>query len=98
MLTAGLQFVGEFAVAEHRPPIARKPQTHRDDDVAPRFMLEHRIAVAKVALIGAQREVLARAQVHRVELVKAILQLQTIRADVLHGCRAHGPRNEGHVF
>ena len=49
-----------------------------------RHMLEHRVTVAKSALRGSQGEPLAGHQINCVERLKTVLQLNPIRANILH--------------
>ena len=61
-------------------------------------MFEHRVTVTKRALRGPQAEVLPGFQVNRIQRFKAVLQLDTVGADVLHRGGAHRARDEGQVF
>ena len=61
-------------------------------------VLEDRIPVAERALRGVQRKSLAGGQINRVQRVKTVLQLDAIRADVLHRGRAHGAGDQRQIF
>ena len=61
-------------------------------------VFEYRIAVAKSALRGVQRKAVACAHVHRIEAVEAVLQFQSVSANVLYRRRAHAAGDERHVL
>ncbi|MNT25015.1 hypothetical protein D3C72_1605190 [compost metagenome] len=61
-------------------------------------MLEDRVTVAKSALGGVQAEALAIGQVHGVQRIEAVLQLDAVGANVLHGRGTCGTRDQRQVF
>ena len=61
-------------------------------------MFENRVAVGKSTLGGIQAELLARDQIHGIQRIKAVLQLQPIGANVLHRRCAHGAGDQRHVL
>ena len=61
-------------------------------------MLEHRVTVAKSALRGIEGKALAGRQINRVERLKTVLQLNPIRANVLHRGCAHTARDERQIL
>ena len=61
-------------------------------------VLEHRISVAKCALCSIQGKALASGQIDRVKRFKTVLQLNTIRANVLYRRCADAAGNEGQIF
>jgi hypothetical protein len=62
------------------------------------LLLEHAVAVAKLAGRRVQRHHAPGFQIHRVERIKTVLQLHAISADVLHRRGTHRTRNQGQVF
>ena len=109
---AGLRDLAvQVGIAQHRLPGLGQSKAHARDQRPARQpescssagrrtagMLEHRVAVAKSALRGVQREGLAGLQVHRVQRLKAVLQLDAVSAYVLHRRSAHAARDHGQVL
>ena len=104
---AVLRLALELQVAQYRLPGPGQRQAHAQDQRAPgqaevarlrRRVLEHRVAIAKTALRGVQGEDFATGQVDGVQLVKAVLQLDAVGADVLHRAGAHGAGDQRQVL
>jgi uncharacterized protein YajQ (UPF0234 family) len=89
----------DLQVAEHRLPGLGQLEAHpRDEHPAGERMLELAVAVAELAHLGPQRHGAAGEQVHPVERVEAVFQLDAVGADVLHRRGAHRTGNERHVL
>ena len=63
-----------------------------------RHMFKHRITVGKSALGRIQGKDLPRAQIDRIQAVKAVLQLHPVGPNVLHGGCAHGAGDQGQIL
>jgi len=61
-------------------------------------MFEYRVSVTEGALRGVQGKNLPGLQIDGIQRIKPVLQLDTVRAHVLHRRGAHGAGNQGHVF
>jgi len=108
---AGLRDLAvQVGITEHRLPGLGQGKAHPCDQRPARQtegraagrraagVFKNRVAVAKSALRGVQREGLAGLHVHRVQRFKTVLQLDAVSADVLHRRSAHAARDHGQVF
>ena len=100
-------FFSQIKIAHIALPFLGQAKPHLRDDCAAQqpevaavggSVFEHRVAVAEGALRGMQGEALAGLEVHRVQRLETVLQLDAISADVLHRRGPHRPGNQGQVF
>ena len=100
-------FALDVGILQFGLPCLGQRQAHlRDDGLScqaasarrGRHVFEDRIPVAKCTLCRVQRKAVTRTHVHGIKAVEAVLQFQSVSANVLYRRRAHAAGDERHVL